>query len=76
MAACEVDHLLLGDAGDAVEIAHLLLPGNLVDVGLNKQACAVPIALERGEVFELGVVDDGRQQVVREVAVLQLLNLG
>ena len=46
VAASEVDHLLLGDAGDAVEIAHLLLPGNLVDVGLNEQACTVSVALE------------------------------
>ena len=67
--------LLLRDLRDAVDTFHLLFPVHFINKGPNKHACTPAIALQQGIVRAFHVVDDTGQQVIREVALLQLINL-
>ena len=75
MTAHEVHDLLLRHARDTVEAAYLLFPRNLVDEGVDEQSGTCLVAFERVVVRQLGVVDDRGEQVVREVAIGQVVQL-
>lgn len=72
MAAGKADDLLLRDVAYAVETSHHVAPFLLVYEGVDKLACAAVVALHLVIGLELHVVDDRRQQVVGELAALEL----
>ena len=74
MALGEVHNLLLCDAGDAVEAFHLRLPRASVDEGVDERRCATLVTVERAQELELHVVLNRRQQLVAELATLELLD--
>ena len=75
MTVGKVDDLLLRHLRYAVETAHDVFPFLAVDEGVDEHVGPVFIALERLVVGELHVVDHRRQQVVGEVADLELAEL-
>ena len=72
MAAGKVDNLLLRDVAYAVETAHHVAPFLLVYEGVDKLACAAVVALHLVVGGKFHVVDDRRQEVVGELAALEL----
>ena len=68
--------LLLGHLRHTVQLAYLLLPGDAVDKGIHKLTGAPLVALEGSLVVELHIVDHTRQEIVGEVTLLQVLDLG
>ena len=76
MAACEVDNLLLGHSGNAVELLYLGLPVASVDECVDISVGTLLVIVERLQEFEFHVVDDSRQQLVAEFTLLKLLYFG
>ena len=75
VALGEVHNLLLCDACDAVEALHLRLPRASVNEGVDERCSSTLVAVERAQELELHVVLHRRQQLVAELATLQLLYL-
>ena len=69
-------NLVLRHALQSCQRLHLLFPCGTVDKRLYEHIGTRLIALQGVVIAQLHVVDHRRQQVVREVTLLQLLNLG
>ena len=75
VALGEIHNLFFGHTTDAVEALHRLLPRLVINEGLQEHAGAPYVILHSLIVVQLQIIDDAGQQVVAEVAFLQLLQL-
>jgi hypothetical protein len=62
VAACEVDNLLLGHSGNAVELLYLSLPVASVDECVDISVGTLLVVVERLQEFEFHVVDDSNER--------------
>ena len=74
VALGETDEVFLGEGCDAVDALHGVLPLDAVDEGVLEHRCASAVVLQLTHLVELHIVDDGRQEVVGEVAALEFLD--
>ena len=68
--------VLLCQCCNAVDAFHGVFPLDAVDEGILEHRCAGAVVLHLLHFVQLHVVDDGRQQVVGEVAALELSDFG
>ena len=71
----EVHYLALRHLGNAVERVDLVVPLLVVDESINEAVGALIVLPQRLVIFQLHVVHRRRQEVIGELALLQLLNL-
>ena len=71
----EIHDILLRQLRHTVEKTGLLRPTLPIDKGIEMLTHAPTVILQRTLVIEFQVVDDRRQQVVGEVAILQVIDL-
>ena len=71
----EINNLLLGNLGDAVNLSYLLLPVYLINKGIDKQVCTPTVTLQQLVIAAFLVIDDAGQEVIGKVTFLQFLNL-
>ena len=72
----EVHKILLRDLRDTIEFAYFVFPVYLVDKGIHKHISAHLVVLQLLVVVTFLVIQNAGQQVVREVTLLQFVNLG